>query len=115
MEGSGVWGTGKGWRQRGDVVLMLIRKSVAEHGAGAGGKFLLVAKAEIKTETGNTLGTGARFCLSLVLPSRHSLLAPLKQISLVYKTPVPGVRTPLLALTQLFPGAGPQFPCLQEQ
>lgn len=97
------------------MVLMLIGKSVAEHGAGTGGKFLLVGKAEIKTEAGDTLGTGVRFWLSPVLPPRHSLLAPLKQISLVYKTPVPGVRTPLLALTQLFPGAGPQFPCLQAQ
>lgn len=71
LEGSEVCGTGKGWRQRGDVVLMLIGKSVAEHGAGAGGKFLLVGTAEIKTEAGDTLGTGARFCLSPVLPPRH--------------------------------------------
>lgn len=36
LEGSEVWRTGKGWRQRGDMVLMLIRKSIAEHGAETG-------------------------------------------------------------------------------
>lgn len=73
LEGSEVWGTGKGWRQRGDVVLMLMRKSTAEPGAGAGGKFLLVGKTESKTEAGDTLGTGARFFSALSsLPGIHS-------------------------------------------
>lgn len=114
-EGSEVWGTGKGWRQRGGVVLMLIRKSNAEPWISAGRKLLLVGEAEIKTQAGDTLERGAQSCLSAALPPKHSLLASLEQMSIVCKTPDPGVRLHFLALTQLFPGAGPQFPCQQGQ